>query len=107
MDKPSGHRLAIEEAQCDRSIQGFQYKGWRSSQRQVQEIQGGSRIDECRYRVRDTKESREIRKETSEWEVRGALILTKSTMGSGIYSHKGVLSNHTIQVAHLWRWTVC
>jgi len=29
---------------------------------------------------------REIRKETSEWEVRVALILTKSTMGSGTLS---------------------
>jgi len=29
---------------------------------------------------------REIRKETSEWEVRAALILTKSTIGSGTLS---------------------
>jgi len=29
---------------------------------------------------------REIRNETSEWEVRAALILTKSTLGSGILS---------------------
>src|SRR5882724_1189057 len=29
---------------------------------------------------------REIRKETSEWEVRAALILTESTMGSGTLS---------------------
>ena len=28
MDKPGGCRLAIEEAQCDQEIQGFQYKGW-------------------------------------------------------------------------------
>ena len=27
MDKPGGCRLAIKEAQCDRTIQGFQYKG--------------------------------------------------------------------------------
>src|SRR5882724_6090681 len=28
MDKPSSHRLAIEYAQCNWEIQGFQYKGW-------------------------------------------------------------------------------
>ena len=33
MDKPSHCRLAIEQAQCDQAIQGFQYKCWRSGQR--------------------------------------------------------------------------
>jgi len=58
---------------------GFQYKGWKDSQRQVQEIRGGHRIDEGRYRVRETRESKRDKKETSECEVRVALILTEST----------------------------
>src|SRR5882724_6049282 len=62
MDKPGGCRLAVKEAQCNWSIQGFQYKGWKSSQRRVQEIGGGSRIDECRYRVRETRESKRDKK---------------------------------------------
>jgi len=42
-----------------------------------------------------------MRNETSECKVRAALILTKSTLGSGMLSTavEVVLSNHAIQVA--------
>src|SRR5882724_730390 len=108
MDKPGSRRLAIEEAQCDRSIQGFQYKGWRSGQRRVQEFKVAPELMSADTGSGRLGRVREIRKETSECEVRAAQILTKSTLGSGIlYSRKGVLSNHAIQVAHLWGWITC
>jgi len=75
------------------------------SQRQVQEIRGGHRIDEADTGSERPGRVREIRKETSECEV-------ECTDSDRVYHGISILStgigcacNHAIQVAHLWRQT--
>jgi len=66
--------------------QGFHTKVGEAARDESKKFEVGSRINECRYRVRRPGRVREIRKETSEWRLRVALILNESTRGSGTLS---------------------
>jgi len=108
MDKPHGRRLAIEEAQCDQAVQGSIQNGGEMARDKSKKFEVAPKSISAETGLGRPGRVREIRKETSEWEVRAALILLIYTrVRYSIYSQGGVLSNHAIQVAHLWRWIVC
>jgi len=105
---PSSCRLAIKEAQCNGAIQNVQYKLGRQP-RQVQEVEGSTWVDECWYRVGETRDSKGDKKRDL-W-VWGESGTDSDQVYKGvrcsIYSGRGVLGNHMIQVAHMWRWIAC
>jgi len=86
MDKPGSHRLAIEEAQCDWAIQGFQYKSGKVARDKSKKFEVAPESISADTGSERPGRVREIRKETSECKVRVALILTESTLGSGTLS---------------------
>src|SRR5882672_3687731 len=106
MDKACSRWFAIEKAQGDWAIQGFSYKKGRFGQGRVQEVGGGTRVYECRYRVRKTRNLNENKKR--DFRVRGESCADSDRVYRGIrgfmYIWRGVLGNNTIQVAHRWRW---
>src|SRR5882672_12118740 len=109
MDKACSRWLAIEKAQGDRAIQGFSCKKGRFGQGRVQEVGGGTRVYECRYRVRKTRNLNKNKK--GDFQVRGESCADSDQVYRGIggfmYSWRGVLGNNAIQVAHLWRRIAC
>jgi len=69
MDKPSSHRLAIKEAQCDKEIQGFHYKGEEVARDESKKFEVAPESMSTDTGLERPGSRREIRKETSECKV--------------------------------------
>ena len=76
MDKPSGRRFAVEEAQCNRQSRGSNTKGGEAARDESKKFEVAPELMSVDTGSERPGRQREIRKETSECEVRAVLIWT-------------------------------